>query len=47
MIVGYSYLLLRGDLLTALSNLIGILMPVFFLTIINRFNMRKGTGHVQ
>lgn len=46
-IVGYSYLLLRGDLLTALSNLIGILMPVFFLTIINRFNIRKGTGRVQ
>lgn len=46
-IVGYSYLLLRGDLLTALSNLIGILMPVFFLTIINRVNIRKGTGYVQ
>lgn len=46
-IVGYSYLLLRGDLLTAFSNLIGILMPVLFLTVINRFNIGKGTGRAH
>lgn len=41
-LVGYSYLLLRGDLLTAFSNLVGILSPVVVLTIINRFNIGKG-----
>lgn len=36
-LVGYFYILLRGDLLSTFSNLIGFIMPIIILTICQKF----------